>query len=432
MKKLLLKMTSMLALGFVCFGHFSCHDKCEAIRTYRTQVPVTVLLKDLPKTITIEAAQELVSPGKIYAKDNYLFITEAGKGIHVVDNSNPAKPTNLSFIKVGGNGDMAIKDNILYIDNYVDLVALDISNPKSIKESGRLSAAFANSIVNYGGWYYNPQNQTVVYYEDKIVTDTVETNCGAGGYIGPVYYESLAYKNAGVAQGSGGVGGPTAGSTGKGGSMARFTIYDDYIYVASNTDLLVYDIKTPTQPKSRNKVNLGWGIETIYPYNDKLFIGSTTGMFIFDNKNPENPVKLSNFQHARACDPVVVNGDIAYVTLRTGNTCGNAPNQLQVVDVKDLTKPVLIKTYQMQNPHGLGVDFPNLFICEGEFGLKSMDAKNANDIKVLQQIDKINAYDVIPLDGKHLIMVGKDGLYQYDYTDPKNLKQLSVIPIKKS
>ncbi|MDZ7934151.1 MAG: hypothetical protein U5M51_04120 [Emticicia sp.] len=170
----------------------------------------------------------------------------------------------------------------------------------------------------------------------------------------------MAFKNGAVQSGTSGANG-AAGATGTGCSMARFTIYDNYLYTVSQSDLLLFNIKNLNQPTQLSKINLGWGIETIFPYKDKLFIGSNTGMYIFDNKNPEKPERLSIFQHARACDPVVVHNDIAYVTLRTG-WCGAAPNQLDVVNVSNLTSPSLIKSYQMQQPAGLAIDFPNLFI----------------------------------------------------------------------
>jgi hypothetical protein len=37
---------------------------------------------------------------------------------------------------------------------------------------------------------------------------------------------------------------------------------------------------------------------------------------------------------------------------------------------------------------------------------------------------------VIPL-GKSLLMIGSDGVYQYDYSDVKNIRQISVILVKK-
>lgn len=425
------KLLHLSAFALLILSNFACTDNCETTRIYHTTVPVTLSVEQIRTGITTETPKDLVNPGKIYVKDNYLFINEVKKGIHIFDNSNPEKPQSIAFLKVVGVVDMAVKENTLYVDNYIDIVAFDISNPKAIKESGRVKNVFTNGLTDGIYWYYNEQNQTVTDYEIKTITETVRTNCGQNGnIINPIYYATDALKNSSGPQASSGANGGTATTTGTGGSMARFTLYDDYLYTVSQSDLLLFNIKTLNKPTQQAKINLGWGIETIFPYKDKLFIGSNTGMYIYDNKNPEKPERLSIFQHARACDPVVVHNDIAYVTLRSG-WCGVAPNRLDVVNVANLSSPSLIKSYDMQNPAGLGIDFPNLFICEGQYGLKSFDATSASDIKLQQQIEKIDAYDVIPLEGKHLIMVGKDGLYQYDTSNPKNLRLLSIIPVKR-
>ena len=261
----------------------------------------------------------------------------------------------------------------------------------------------------------------------KTVTQIVSPNCGQNGTLWPVFRGGVAYDSF---QGKTSSSGSTSGASGTGGSMARFTIHDDYLYAATQSDLLVFNIKTGQKPDSVNKINLGWGVETIFPYKDKLFIGSNTGMYIYDNINPAAPQRLSIFQHARACDPVVVENDKAYVTLRQG-WCGAAPNQLDVVDVKNLGSPFLIKSYQMENPHGLSVLNSKLTVCEGKFGLKSYDAKESTDLKLQQHIKNIHAFDVIQLNDKLLLMIGEVGLYQYDNSDPKNLKLLSKIEVKK-
>jgi hypothetical protein len=212
--------------------------------------------------------------------------------------------------------------------------------------------------------------------------------------------------------------------------MARYTIYDNYLYTIDQSNMQLFDISTPTQPFIMNQINIGWNIETIFPYKDKLFIGSQTGMHIYDNANPASPVRLSTFQHARVCDPVAVHENTAYVTLRNGNECGGFTNQLDVIDITSLTSPRLLRSYPMQNPHGLGVDFPNLFICEGKFGLKTFDARSALDVKQLQHLTSMHAYDVIPLTGT-LLVIGQDGLYQYDYTNPGQLSLLSKISVNR-
>ncbi|HLO45877.1 MAG TPA: hypothetical protein VK175_16170 [Leadbetterella sp.] len=420
-------MKKLLIIAFVALVNWSCTDECTQTRTFRTTVPFQISQEQVRAGILNETPQDLVKPGKIYAYNNYLIISEVKKGLHIIDNSNPSSPVKLAFLKIPGVIDMAVRDNILYADSYMDLVALDITNPKSIKEVGRVKNMFNYGLVDGVSWYYDPYSKIITDYEFKTITQTVATNCGQSGSVWPVFGGGIAYDSF---KGNTSSSGSTTGSSGTGGSMARFTLYDDYLYAATQSDLLVFNIKNTQKPDSVNKINLGWGIETIFPYKDKLFIGSNTGMYIFDNSTPASPVRLSIFQHARACDPVVVENDKAYVTLRQG-WCGAAPNQLDVVDVKNLGSPFLIKSYQMENPHGLSILNSKLTVCEGKYGLKSFDAKESTDLKLQQHLKDLHAFDVIQLDDKHLLMIGEDGLYQYDNSDPKNLKLLSKIEVKK-
>jgi hypothetical protein len=131
-----------------------------------------------------------------------------------------------------------------------------------------------------------------------------------------------------------------------------------------------------------------------------------------------------------SCDPVVVEGNYAYVTLRTGNFCETDVNQLEIVDIHKLASPIKIKSYPMFNPHGLGIEQGILFVCDGDAGLKVYDASDPLNLKAnqLAHFTEINTFDVIPIE-KHLIMIGEDGLYQYDYSDIKDINLLSMIPI---
>jgi len=102
---------------------------------------------------------------------------------------------------------------------------------------------------------------------------------------------------------------------------------------------------------------------------------------------------------------------------------------LDIVDIKDPKNPSLIKSFPMQNPHGLAVDGNNLFICEGNFGLKSFDITNPLQPIEREFIKDVVSYDVIP-NNKKLIVTGKNGIYQYDYSEPKKLQLISKIPIE--
>ncbi|KAK4305810.1 hypothetical protein Pmani_022331 [Petrolisthes manimaculis] len=142
---------------------------------------------------------------------------------------------------------------------------------------------------------------------------------------------------------------------------------------------------------------------------------------------------LSEFTHLRSCDPVVTDGEYAYVTLREGIACANSSNQLDVLDVSTLTNPILVKSYPMTSPAGLGIDGNTLFICDGTSGLKVFDVADKLEIdnNLLDQVTDFIPVDVIPIRAeKRLIVTAEEGLYQFDYQDPENLELLSDIPIK--
>ena len=415
-----------LATAFI-----SCKDNCVQTVTYRGTESVRVTLNELRTGIKTLPAQDLENPGKIYVKDNYLFINEVKKGIHVIDNSNPSFPKAISFIQILGNVDIAVKGNILYADSYTDFVAFDISNPKDVKEVSRTKEVFSNGQVDGIGWNYNSNDQTIYDSRYKMFTTTQEVACEQ--QQSQLYYGSSSFWDGASFSSSLTKSSTSPTTNGVSGSTSRFAIVNERLYAVSQSEMKLFSLQNPSNPVKDGSLNLGFGIETIFPYKDKLFLGTTTGVQIWDNKNPLKPTYLSRLDHARACDPVVVENDIAYVTLRSIDNfsrCGGAiSNQLDVIDVSNPASPILKKVYQMDSPYGLGIDNKKLFICEGKTGLKTFDATNIMDIKQLQHFKDMNAYDVIPLNNT-LMLIGKDGLYQYDYSNPSSLKLLSKISVK--
>ena len=216
-------------------------------------------------------------------------------------------------------------------------------------------------------------------------------------------------------------------STGKSGSMARFTIKDDFMYAVSDTSLHIFSLTTRSQPRLVQTLEIGWGIETIFSYKDLLFLGTRTGMLIYTISDPEYPRYLSEYQHIYSCDPIVVENGYAYVTLRSQAQCRRGNNELHIYDITDPTSPILIKGYQMKNPWGVGIDGKNLFVCDGKYGLKVFDVTDPEHMQHLETLEEINGYDVIP--NNHILIVSaRDGIYQFDYSTHQ-LKQLSRIPV---
>jgi len=85
---------------------------------------VTMLRTDFENSTELLPAKLIIETGKIYVKDDFLFINQPNKGFHVFDNSNPSAPVNMAFLKVLGSSDLSIKNNVLYINNATDLIAV--------------------------------------------------------------------------------------------------------------------------------------------------------------------------------------------------------------------------------------------------------------------------------------------------------------------
>jgi hypothetical protein len=408
----------------------SCHDQCEDRYAYTYYEPVYTPLSVIRSSIAVDEPRAIKGVGKIYFKDGYLFVNEPGEGIHVIDNRDPANPLRKHFITIPGNFDMAIRNTILYADSYIDLVGLDISNPDQVVEVSRLENIFSQ--YNNMGFYVDTQRGLVTEWVERKEVEITETPCSAdlqpwGGY----YYRGGIVMFAEGDLSSFKASALPGNTTGVGGSMARFTINADHLYMLDGGNLHTAGIENPTTLTKKSTSYLSWDIETIFPLDDKLFIGSRSGMHIFSLEDPANPKKLSTYEHVRSCDPVVVEGSTAYVTLRSGTTCQGFTNQLEIIDVADWNKPALVKTYPMHNPHGLGIDQSLLFICDGDAGLKIYDASDRTKIdqRLIKHYENIHAYDVIPFNNV-LMLIGEDGIYQYDYSEPTKIKLLSHLTIK--
>jgi len=422
---------SFFAVLLAAFFTTGCEqDKCIRTEEYTAYEPVYKRIDEMRMPAKYVSARSLTNPGKIFYYKGYLLINEMHEGIHVIDNSNPEAPENIGFIEVPGNLDMAVHDDILYVDSYLDLVAIDITNPETPSEVSRSTDVFQSF------YSFNDQLGYLVEYVPTNVKRTID--CNDFNWGRPMFFEGdvlLAESGAFDASvpGDRGINANSAISSSVvvGGSMARFTVAQNYLYAIDGAEIKIFDV-AQANPALKSEVTVTWGIETLFPMAGSLFIGSNSGMIIYDISNPEAPQYLSTFSHATACDPVIVDGNTAYVTLRDGNQCQGFVNQLDVVNVTNLSNPTLIRSYPMDNPHGLSVLDETLYLCEGAFGLKTFDVSNPNQVaqNLLDRVTGFFAYDVIVLPpGNHVMVVGEDGLYQFDATDRSDLKQLSVISI---
>jgi len=397
--------------------------------------PVFKTSDEVRAAIKSDNAEDISHPGKIYVLGNYIFVSEIGKGVHIIDNSNSASPVNKAFIKIPGNEDIAVKGNILYADCFTDLMVIDISDPSNVSLKTYVPNMFPDRQYVFG---YLVDTNTVI--TDWVARDTImDINIteGAGIWRNGNFYTGIYTMVDDVffaaALYNGAKNNTPSVPAGVGGSMARFAILNDYLYSVTSSKLNIVNIIHEQQPQWLNTITPDdrfATIETIYPFKNKLFIGSQTAMFIYNVDNPSAPVLEGTFNHARVCDPVIADDNHAFVTLRSGDgtICHDDVNQLDILDIRNISNPVLIKSYPLANPHGLSKDGNILFICDGDDGLKIFDATDVSPIQQLNRIKLSETFDVI-CHNKIAIVSAKDGLYQYDYSNIADVKLLSKLVI---
>ncbi len=403
---------------FILAGCVKDHVSKTETYTYTITTPVYKTRSEMLASINGSSAQPVKTAGKLYIKDQFIYLNEVNKGIHIIDNSNPSHPTQVAFLNIPGNLDIAVKEHTLYADTYTDLLAIDISNPKQVTVTNTIPNFYMSRI------YFNMLNAD----SDMVVVDFIKKDTTV---TGSTYYPDCINCSfelyAAAAQGNNVT---KSNSPGKAGSMASMVLMNNYLYALREAHSIgIVNVSTPAAPTLDTTFGAGFDLETIYPFEDKLFLGSMSGMYMYDMTNPIAPVKLGEFSHGKACDPVVTDGTYAYVTLHAGTACGGAANELNVIDIKDLMNPTLVKAYDLTKPTGLCKDGNLLFVCDDASGVRLYDAADAGNLKQLNKIDIKDSYDIIA-GNNHAMVVTSEGLYQYDYSDKSNIKKLSFYSLK--
>ncbi|MDD3320164.1 MAG: hypothetical protein PHS59_01835 [Paludibacter sp.] len=410
----------------------SCSDNVSEVVTYKINEPVFMDAETFRNSVKVTSESKAIETlGKICFYEGYLYISEPEKGIHIIDNRNPANPQIIGFIELLGNGDLSIRNGLLYADSFIDLVWFNISNPAQPTLKGRLEDVFVTALPkidneyspDYNMCYNGDSTGIIVGWKLKERKETV-TNYTGYGYWGWGNKETMTPMMDGAYSSS-------TSSTGITGSMSRFTIYNGNLYTVINNALNIFSLDGEKPEKVGDNTYLNWNVETIFSYKDNLFFGTTTGMIIYSVTDPLNPIYQSCITHAYACDPVVVDNDLAYITIHSGSICdvSASKNSLIIVDVKDIKNPKEIVSHDMTCPKGLGIDDGKLFLCDD--GLKIYTIGNDPRTLMSNQIAHykgMDGYDVIA-NNNTLIMIADNGLYQYDYSNLNDIKQVSKIDI---
>lgn len=413
---------STLRISLACFFVLlfsSCSTDDDDSKKALFAVPKIKSLASIRSSVSVSQSRRTNSEGKIYVAENYLFYIAKEGGVHVFDNHNPSSPLNIAFINIAGVHDIAVKGNFLYADNFIDLLVFDISNIQNIT-----LVRTVENVISFAPTY--PSNAEFYDYNRIINPDEIITGYRLEYRDFPQGDEYFLTCDATASFLSSNI----AGTIGTGGSYARFQINRNALYTLDNYRLNVFNISNPVTTFYDKSIFMTQWInagefETLFIQKDYLFVGATSGMHVIDATDEFNPAFISGFSHATGCDPVFVYGNLAYVTVRGGSFCGAIQDQINVINISDILNPVLVSTYLLNQPYGIGIKNNALYVGCGSQGLKIFNTENPTQL-LLQNSYTDPITDVIPLDS-HLIAVGPNKIIQYNYGSNFTLQQISVL-----
>ncbi|MDQ1296429.1 MAG: hypothetical protein QG611_407, partial [Bacteroidota bacterium] len=173
MKAKIIPIIPLILLIFLI--NYACED--STYKEYKGNAPVYMSYADLRSAVTMKEDIPLNNPGKIYFKDNYIFVVEELKGVHVFDNVNPASPVKMVFVQIPGVVDISISGNKMYADSFVDLVVLDVEDINNIVEAGRVKDVLPYTVPpvdnEFPTAYIDQEKGVVVDWELKTIREKI-------------------------------------------------------------------------------------------------------------------------------------------------------------------------------------------------------------------------------------------------------------------
>lgn len=356
-------------------------------RSLRSWLPLIVVLTALSVGFTPPEYDGITHPISMSLSGDRLFVSDISSGVHVYDVSDPTTPVREVRIPLRGNRGTAAKDDILYADDWGSLQVIRVRG-----ESYKIVKTIPAQQNRYPEFGFGPPRNAGY-------------NCGCSRQ--PTAYNAAA---------------PAGG----GSSFTTFAIIDNYLYFLHQRALVTMDITRADDPVELSRKYIDWTVETLYPTDEFLFVGGTNGMFIFDRSDPAHPRQIGRIDHFRACDPVVVSGSVAYVTLRGGSGCGGNQNVLLCVDITDPTAPKILAEKSMRTPYGLTVDTPLLYVSTGYNGYELLDVTVPTTPSRIKKWEEKPTKDFIWSEDLLYVLTFK-GLLIFDVSTPEEPVLLSEV-----
>lgn len=412
---------------FSMFFFISCEEKIDSELRYEAYEPVYMTRTKLENSIKILQPQKIHSIGKVVSHNNYIFVNDPGKGIHIINNRKPKAPKTVTFLQIPGNYDITIQNNLLFADNATDLLVFSIKNINTPVLLSRSKNAFEEVFPegNPHFFHLDPHLGIIVdwklqYVVEKLDSDGFPEFFASNGNTIELTTTDFSKKH---------ITRPFHPS-GLSNSLSRIRVNNSQVYTLFGKNIGVYQFTNPLSPIKQNTITTNKTAETLFLHKNMLFAVGKKETQFFSLEKPESPAYLSSTEHWTSSSSAVLHNEQVFLTHRSNSNNSAESDQLSVLDLQNVYEPKVQFIFAMTNPLGLALYQQHLYICDGNAGLKIHKSNTSRKMtsRAEMQYPEIHAVDIIPLDNT-LLLIFDDRIKQYAVEKNNTLKEISLIPI---
>ncbi len=155
MRQILLCVFYFIVVG--CFGNNSTLSNSEP------EVKVNCISYDsFYNLVKHDSLREVAENGEIYIYGTTLLIRKESSGIHIYDNVDSSLLRPVGFLSLSGRVDVAVHGGVVYFDDYVDRIAVDLKTGNLSVTRSKGETDKQNGYRSIDGWGYFNYRETEV------------------------------------------------------------------------------------------------------------------------------------------------------------------------------------------------------------------------------------------------------------------------------
>jgi hypothetical protein len=195
--------------------------KNNVTRKYTIYTPIYETKGEVYAKIKMNPAQSMKNLGSFALYNNYVFVNEKEKGIHVIDASSSITPVIKGFIPIPGNLGIAVRNNVLLADCFTDLLSIDIKDIAQINLLNKNENLFTSRANMYG---FQDGGKILVGWNKKDTVMNEEFDMGRNLVFMSESTAEMQFDNS-----------SSGNSNSTSSSMAIFTLVNNYMYAVDKS-----------------------------------------------------------------------------------------------------------------------------------------------------------------------------------------------------